>query len=1442
MTGGYLKQLQLTKQLEEQAKKAAKNRESAEAKITESEELIASAKRIGANAAKAEKLLVEASESYTRKDYKGALSQAVQSIELALEAKAQKIEDILNSTQELLDGMGELSAEAKEPRAAIGKARDLLESGEIEEAYSGTNAAWDVTERYINAKIADEFERAQSLLLLVEDEDLNTDSEREQLSQARRSLESEDFMASLDLLNSCLDSLTEALTNLFQKRRQELESGFEKVEDIEIDISRVREQIEKADGHLTQVDMQNAFSELTIAEGEFRKSFSRALLQEFNALESRTQFLSGYGEDVSPIDSSIDNGRKLTRDGEHWEAHGTFQEAEKEVGEKELGALIRIMYSLKPKLQIARRTGNDTSEALSLLEQSKKVMREGDFASAASLAQQADDVLEKQLTGFREVERELRVTENLMFLAKGYELDRSKAEKSMKTARRFALKGLFEESMEQLKVAQKELNKEIQQHLGSEIMRTELLLASAIRMGSNVSKESAMIDDIMARVRSGDYSDVDDPLNRCRMSVLEFLEISTKEAITHARGLIEKYQGMADVTSSRFMLDKARTAFDSKEFDKAFKLAGKAVEELESRETAVLENGLNEAKRLLEINKALGEESTTINKKFSKADALRLDGDTKEAITAVNEVLQLAGLVVKDHIGKGLNSISRSLSAAQKKGVVVTKIERLVQRAPKYLERGNVADAYDTLQEADEGLRTTISRYEEVSEYLEEIGGFLEEAASSGIDIDGPDQSLKETKTLFESGEYEKAVELAKKTREDAEVKIGPFMSARILQDVRNLTATAKRLNMDVSKEEAAMRRGQSLLNSKDYNKALGMSKEIRDEVRGRIIQTLEAEITNAREMIARADDLGVDFSAMSSIVDRAENLLSEGRINDTLRAIELVLKELDQGLVIERKAQEGIDRASAIISNVRKADFDPGGAAEILKQAKEQSQAGRHGIALELAKKSADHAAEAARSRLMERFKNLEMTQRAMEIEGSDLAQASRMKTDFRKMIEEWKFTGAVTVLNNLEEEFKRVEKQKKLASQTIEETRTRVESARERGLVSQKVDELLRNATERMEEGGFSNAFSEAIRCRDELRSLEDLYDRRRGDQERLSEKMRHAADMGIDVSSAEGYFDDAERLLKELEFEEASLNLSRGDTALNKRIGEILDLRVRELSTLNDLSQDMGLEGELEDRVSALLTKKHLELEDFESLNDAIRLLEDSIRSRLESMVGDIMGKVQVASKSGADVSTSEYLLSQVRELIRAGNLREAFTAVKEAEGSIGVALEERREFMELKMRCESLIENARRNGLVMESVIELFRRAEEERQSDYQSAIETLKEALPRAEEEAASYLPELAIGIDFIDKPVSGKWMRTRLVVTNETRAMARDVQIELEGDIEVRGLEGIKKLRGNEEMETEIEIMPLHLGKIEVRLNLSCRPVLSEDSFGFDSSFELDVE
>jgi hypothetical protein len=1443
VTGGYIKQLELTKQLEKQAKKATANREAAEKKIEESEDLIATAKKMGVKAAGAEKLLVEASEAFSRKDYKGALSLAIKSIEASGEAKANEINNILETIRELLGNMGELAAVAKEPDAAIKKAVELLETGDLDDAYSEANAAWDVTERFINARMADEFERAQSLLLLAENENIKTDSEREQLSQARRSLENENFVESLDRLMSTLESVTDDLINLYHKRKLELQKGMEESKAVPIELSRAIDQIGKADEQIGQANMEEALSDLTIAEGEFRKSFSRALLKEFDSLDSRLELLSQYEEKASELESPVIKGRELTRDGEHSDALEIYCSVIDKVKESELNVLATQIYNLKSKLQIAKRTGNDIKKAIALIEESKLIIQGGDFQGALDLVHQADMVIEKDLEGFREVETELGKVENLMSQAERYGLDRSRAEDSMRSARALALKAKLGESIEQMKTAQRELDNEIQQYLGSEIMRAELMLASAMRMGSDVSRESAMIDDIMARVRSGDYTDVDGPLEECRMSIKEFLEVNSEKTIEHARGLLDKYEGMANVTSSRLMLDDAVSAFDAKDFDKAFGMAIKAMQELEKQENAVLDNQLNEARRLLEINKGLGAESTTINERVAEAEALRLDGRTKEGITIINEVLQLAGSVVREHIRKGMNSLSRSISAARKKGVEILRVEKLAQRVSNSLEKEQVADAFDILQEADEELRSLLNKHEEVSEYLQDIEGLIEEARVNGIDVNSSEQFLQQTRVLFDGGEYDKAIELAKKTLGESESKTALLMAPRRIQEVKNLIATGKRLDLDVSKEEVELGRAQSLLDKGQHIQALSSTKNIRRDMRDRIVKGLGGEISRAREMITRARELGTDVSAIGNIVDRAEKMLGEERINDALRAVDLVKKELDQGLIIERKASEGIARASAVISNVRKAGMEPAGAVEILRQAKDQAQAGRGGIAMELAKKSADQAAETARTKLMERFKNLEITERAMEVEGSDLNQADRMKADFRKMLEEWKFTHALTLLDNLEEELERLDKQKKLATRTLEETRTKVTKAKDRGLISQKVEELLDSATSRLQEGAFSAAFSDAIRCREELSSLEELYDRRMGDLKKLRKRMEEASSEGVDISSVSDFFDEGERSLRELDFEEASLNLSRGDTALSKNIEKEMESRQQNLRANYRLYCDLGLnEGDPRKKTVQLMEKKRLKLDEFKALNENLNQLRESIENRLEATLGEISGRIQVASNSGADVSTSEYLLSQGRELLGSGNLNEAFLMIRESEESIGVAIDERREFMELKMRCESLIENARRNGLVMEGVISLVAKAEGERKSDYKAAIETIEEALLMAEEEAASYLPELAIDISFLDQAATDKWMRARVVISNDSKAMARDIRIELSGDIEVRGLESLKKLRGNESKEMEFEIMPLSKGDIEVNFSLTCRPVLSEDTFGLESSFQLEVE
>ena len=209
MTGDYLKQISLTKQLEQRTKEAARNRKEAEEKIAESEKAIASAKTFDASTAEAEKLLQESRQANHQKDYKEALGLAAKALEAADLAKWTKVSSIIDSSRSLLhlfeqkDVPGELSALTE-------KAQALLNEGAMDLALAKAHELWDASERFTNAKEADRLSLAQSLILLAERNSIILGEEKNLLGQSRQFLDRGSHADAIAKLNECLAAVREA--------------------------------------------------------------------------------------------------------------------------------------------------------------------------------------------------------------------------------------------------------------------------------------------------------------------------------------------------------------------------------------------------------------------------------------------------------------------------------------------------------------------------------------------------------------------------------------------------------------------------------------------------------------------------------------------------------------------------------------------------------------------------------------------------------------------------------------------------------------------------------------------------------------------------------------------------------------------------------------------------------------------------------------------------------------------------------------------------------------------------------------------------------------------------------------------------------------------------------------------------------------------------------
>jgi len=1444
VSGGYLRQLQLTKQLEQQAKEAARNREAAERKLEEAEKIVTSAKQIGANAAEAEKSLVEGRSAFQTKDYKGALGLASRAIEVAEEIKGEMIASIASSAQELLKLIGAGEGDSSTPYIMIEKARGLIAEGDLEQAYRVASVAWNRAEQLFNGHMADGLGRAQSLLLLAEREGIDTSGEKEILSQARKALERNDHHHSIELLRKCLDMVSDDLRMCFRSRAEGMRRRVEQARELSDELKQVLDTLTEAEEELEEGGIEDAYSKLTIAEGDLRKGFSKGLLSRFDSLERRLQLIARLRKDPSPVSKVLSEGRESIRSQDYPTGLQMLRTATKLSREIELDILVERIATLRGKLMIAKRVGKDLSRPLEALEDARQWEREGKFEEALDAVEDANEVLEDLLREFRKVERELSRVESLSSFAAQLDAEMGPSRERMRRAKSLALMGRIEEALREISSAQSDLNWRIQQALGSRIMEAEMMLTSALRMDLDVSRENEIIEDLSTRVRKGDYPDALSRLNEVSSTLDERLSTRARDQLNRARKLLERFESKTDISSARQLLLRAERSFEEGDRVGSFELAAEAMRTLESDREEILEQSMTEAHLLLGIMGKLGVQSVTLKEKLLSIRRLRDDGKTMAAVEAADEVIHFAQSIIREELEERLGEISVSISTARRRGVETSAIDRLLEEVSVTIERAEMEKAFQLTEELEGLLEETINKHGEVEDKLAAIEEILSEARGARLQVSGPSMLLEQAKASFGRGEYDQAMDTAQRACEMIEKLISPFMSSRKIQEAKSLMAIVKRLGSVPAEIEESIQRADKLVEEREHAQALELAKEAIHGLRDRIRGSIEVQIREARELVLKATELSTDVTSLSAIINKAEGLLHDDRLTDAMRAIGLVRRELDQGLEVERRAAEGIERAGSVISSVRKMGLTPKDSMELLQQAKAQHREGKTNIALELARRAADVAAEMAKADLNERMKRLEINYRAMGLDGPDLDKAIESRKQIGEHLDRWKFGEALSLLTTMEAEIERVRKQKELSERSLKEVAARVEEARGEGLVSAKVDSLLAMARKNLEKGAFAEAFSLSIRCGDELRSLRELHARRSDELRSLRDEISMARKEGVEVSEIGHLIEEAERHLEGLEFEEVSLALRRARNALRRKLGALFEQRTEELGSLLSLAEEVGVERSSIPSHIVTITQEQPKKADIAMMDRAKKGLDelrDIVTGKLMERRQELEGRIQMAANSGVDTRLSEDLLAKAGDSLSSGRLAEAHRLLSESEEGIGVAVEERKEYIDLRLRCESYIEVAKRNGLAMEEVVKRFHEAEARRREDHTEAVRLMREALAMAEQEATSYLPQILADIDLEGEPRSGEWVRGVIRLHNKGRSIAREVSLNFLGEVEVRGLEVIRKLRGGEEKVVGFELMPHRPGRLHTTLVISCRPVLSEDSWENETSFVLDV-
>jgi hypothetical protein len=1441
VAGDYLRQLQLTKQLEQKTKEAAKNRKEAEESMAEAEKAIASAKAFDAGAAEAEKALFEASQAFQQKDYKLALSLATKSIGSSESSRRGKVDSIISSGESLLKLFSDKDV-PKELQASARKARALLEEGKMDEALARSRELWDAVERFVNSRVADMFGNAQSLLLLAERLKVGTEGERQMLVQARKKLEEGDYGASIAQLKDCLETSSAGLRNAFGSRVEAVNGLTEQGKEVGIDFTKVEETLSKARALTEKGNFEGAFSNLGIAESEARTNVSRGLQVRFDGLKQRAIVLKGYEVNVNETIAGIAKGKELARADRAEEAIDAWHELEGSLRDLEAEETLILVGRLRSKLLIAKKTKTDISKVIVLLDQSRITLNQGDFQGAALQIAEADKALEKALEGYREVEENFLRTKALFKTATVLKVDLREPKKKVELARQLVMKQDFKQAIEQLKAAQDDTHRGIQANLGEDIMRAEMKVTQALKVGADITAESALLEDIVARTKRGEYEGIKEAIDTCIHDADHRIYGIAERTLYEAKNLLDIYTGPVNISTHRNMLYQANEALREGQALHAYELAMASTEAIKRDEKSVLDERLNEAKHLLSIARDIGSVSVTLNDKLNKAEELRSQFEIHEALRLVSDVLTYSRSIIKDELTRQLALLTRGISTARKNGIEVLQAERLSEEASRAVGRGELDKGYALWREGEITLERLIAVHTRIYDRLVEITAMLKEAEAQSLDVSKQATMLSNAKRLYEAGRYEEALPAIAKTFVETEKMVAPFMAPRKAQGARDLLAVAKRLGFDVGAPQKRLEGAERLIEKKEYATAMISIREVEKTVMSILINGAEKELEQVKDLLLRAKEAGSEVTSAQQILVKAESLLNEKRVYDALRAIDLAKSELDQSLLMSEKAQDTMEKAKSTISDAQEFGVNVDSAIELLRQARSYNKLGRHGIAHELAKKASDQASSAAGDMVHDRLRKVEGDYLSAGLEGQDMEAALRIKADIASRLEARKFREAAALLKGLEEELENVKAQKELSARSLQEMEAKVNEAKDKGLINEKIDSLLTQAQESYRSGGFIESYALAARCGDELRGLVNLYDRRRAELEELRQEARSLE--GEDAGTAVTEMAEAARnSIGRLDFEAATLYLRRGKAAAQEARTKIAGERLKNLENMVALAEEMKIDrGSLPHvALKTLEAKKEGRPLDLKELRESVDAMATVLSGQIERRFATVEESVAVAQGSGADVSASMDLLLKAKGLLKQGKYRGAANSVQEAERSIGMAVEEQRHFVESRVKVEAKIEHARRSGLELTETIALFKEAEHLKEKDHRAAQARMDKALEAANQAAEQFLPDIQVDLNFLDALKLDTWTRAQLHLANDAKAMAREVQVRISGDMEARGFEVLPKLRGGERLSLDIEVKALAQGTAHVKLALECRPVLSNDPVGYDSEFDVEV-
>jgi hypothetical protein len=987
----------------------------------------------------------------------------------------ENAEKALKDATEIIEKAKKIDANVADAEAALEETNQAMKVKDFKLALEKGTECKEKSKRIYEDRVKAIVESSKGMVGLVKSIGQKVEESEALVKQASEAVSGEDLEKAVELARKSWQQTEKILHEHLSTRFSSAQSLLMVAKKAGKDISVPEDLLSRARSALEANDYEAALNYTKECFQTVASELREDIESSLEETETIVSFCNEMGADVTKITPVVQRAKTELKRGEFGKSINSTKQCKAEAERTLQKCVEDRIESFDKVVASAEEIKADVTKAKNVLAESESALREGNYQEAVLKLKQAEE--EARNAQFQKVLFTISQSRAKFVTAKNIGADLTVSLELMGKARAALREARFKEALEFAEKTDTEVSKIVKEFetVEAEIKSMQKSFSIADDMGVDTTAAKKMLEKARTALQSRDFSRVLGFVKKSKEAIEKAQYDRTMGAIESAESSLTLGQRMGiDLTEEDKTLEKAVSSMKSKDYETAIKFALECKSSVDEKVDSRLTDDISTLQKEVQTG---GESFIGARKLLDKAEAAYAREDFPKAFGFIDEGMKIVESSLEDFARKTLEAMELAIKLAESLEVDSLSLKEKRDKAKEKVDASKFRDVTDLGERAVGDLATLGERA------FSMIEAKVVKAKKWRMDIEGMRTLLKKARLGIDTEDYYSVFKALTECNEVSEKSLLMHEKAyRAISSCAALIAEAKKKSINVTKPLSMLLAAKKALERFDYDQALKLSAKSRQRIEESISrQDSDALLVTIERKYESTVKLGFESDEIRSLIEKTKTALKEGKYDE---ASELASKcEKDVVSLLKESVFNLISSTQLLVVEGKGAGIDTTTTEELMAKSKEFFDAESY----EEAAENIRHAKEGIEKlrdlseRSEELIKNAENLMSAMDDMNVETPRSRSLLEDAVEKRSAQEFEEAIRLATDCLNELN-VERDEYI-SRTIASFEDVIEKAKEDGVNTATAEELIEEAKDLFAKGEYRKSLEVAMKSESEV-----------------------------------------------------------------------------------------------------------------------------------------------------------------------------------------------------------------------------------------------------------------------------------------------------------------------------------------------------------------------